>query len=140
MLEDTLKALPVIDQVANGGNLLLMKAMIPYLPQAGQRFLALYAKAAEITNLMGFYRSSPDLGACAGCEAAASPEEMLSDIRCFCGRQEQEAIDQYIQMMQIMQLCQALQHTDGSPDMLKNLLPPEQQSMFEACHSMMQPQ
>lgn len=39
----------------------------------------------------------------------------------------------------MMNLYIALQDADGSPDMLKNFLSPEQQSMFETCQSMFQP-
>jgi len=139
MLEDTLKALPAIDQIANGGHLLMMKAAIPYLPQPGQQFMALYIKAAELTNILGYYKSSPDMSVCSAEACQTSPAQILEDIRCFCSRAEQESIDQCIHMFQMMNLYIALQDADGSPDLLKNFLSPEQQSLFETCQSMFQP-
>lgn len=138
MFEDTLKSLPAIDQIANGSHLLMMKAAIPYLPRAGQQFMALYTKAAELTNILGYYRSAPDMSACSADTCQLSPEEMLQDIRCFCDRAEQESIDRCIHMLQMMNLYISLQDADSSPELLKSFLPPEQQSMFETCQSMFQ--
>lgn len=136
MLEDTLKALPAIDQIANGDHLLMMKAAIPYLPQPGQQFMALFTKAAELTNILGYYRSAPDMSACSADMCSASPFEMLQDIRCFCSHAAQESIDQCVHMFQIINLYTALQDTDGDPEMLMSFLSPEQQSVFETCQSM----
>ena len=138
MLEDTLKVLPAIDQIANGDHLLMMKAAIPYLPQPGQKFMALFVKATELTNILGFYRTSPDLCACSIDEQHTSPTEMLQDIRCFCNQQEQDSIDQCIQMFQMIHLYHSMQDADNHPDVMKSFLSPEQQSMFETCQSIFQ--
>lgn len=139
MLEDTLKVLPAIDQIANGDHLLMMKAAIPYLPQPGQQFMALYIKAAELSNILGFYQSAPDVSACSMDNmCSASPAEMLQDIRCFCSQAEQDSIDQCIHMFQMMNLYISLQDSAGSPDLMKSFLSPEQQSMFETYQTMFQ--
>lgn len=136
MLEDTLKTLPAIDQIANGNHLLMMKAAIPYLPQPGQQFMALYTKAAELTNILGYYRSAPDMSACSAETRQSSPAEMLQDIRCFCSHEEQETIDQCIQVFQMMNLYMSFQDAENNSELLKSFLSPEQQSMFETCQSM----
>jgi len=51
MLEDTLKVLPAIDQIANGNHLLMMKAVIPYLPQTGPQMRAGLFSAQRLNRL-----------------------------------------------------------------------------------------
>ena len=136
MLEDTLKALPAIDQIANGNHLLMMKAVIPYLPHPAQQIMALYAKASELTNILGYYQSSPDMSACSTNTGHVPLSDMLQDIRCFCSQEELGALDQLSGLMQMMELFGVMQNADENPDMLKNLLTPEQQAMFETCQSM----
>ena len=136
MNEDTLIPLPAIDQIANGGHLLMMKAALPYMPQPGQRFMALYIKALELTNILDFYQNAaPDMSACS-MEPADSPIEMLEDIRSFCSGPEQESIDQCLNMFQMMNLCMSLNDMGTGPDMFKNILSPEQQSLFETYQTM----
>jgi hypothetical protein len=106
MHDDILKSLPAIDQIANEGSLMMLKAVIPYLPPAGQQILAFYAKGTEMANLLRFYQSAPDLSAAA--MPSASPSEMLQDVRCFCHGEMQEQIDSCIQMMQMLQLYQTM--------------------------------
>ena len=66
----------------------------------------------------------------------ASFQEMLQDIRNFCTQAEQEMIDQCINIFQMINLYSSFQNSGSSSDMMKNLLSPEQQSLFETYQSM----
>ncbi len=136
MLEDTLKMLPAIDQIANGNHLLMLKAALNYLPQPGQQFMALFIKASELTNILGYYQSVPDVKACCMEHTHTTPSDMLQDLRSYCSHEEQASIDQCIQMMQMISLYTSLKDDGDTTDFLKNILSPEQQSLFESCQEM----
>ena len=66
--------IPAVDQIANGENLQMYKAMIPYFPKNMQRTLALLIKMAEMNHLLSFYNSP--MSACAMPETH-NPEEFF---------------------------------------------------------------
>ena len=47
--------IPAVDQIANGENLQMYKAMIPYFPKNIQLTLALLIKMVEMNHLLSFY-------------------------------------------------------------------------------------
>ena len=60
----------------------MLKAMIPYLPPSGQRFLSMYAKTQELINTMTLFQNRsyyPDIQAAS--VSVNDPMEMLQDIR-----------------------------------------------------------
>ena len=61
---------------------------------------------------------------------------MLQDLRSYCSHEEQASIDQCIQMMQMISLYTSLKDDGDTTDFLKNILSPEQQSLFESCQEM----
>lgn len=145
MSEDHTVKLTVIDQIANGENLQMMKALLPYMGQGNQPMMAIYIKAMEISNILSFYEDPQEVQACSLGQPPSSTTEMLQDIRDYCSGPEQAMIDQCLSMMQMLDLYSTFQDSAGDgqgmsgggmDDMLKNLLSPEQQSMFDSYQSM----
>ncbi|MEE0418856.1 MAG: hypothetical protein UDG86_02280 [Lachnospiraceae bacterium] len=135
MSEEPYVKMTAIDQIS-GGSLQIIKAALPYIEQPGQRMLAVYIKAMELSNILSFYQETSDMSACSLEPEHASFQEMLQDIRNFCTQAEQEMIDQCINIFQMINLYSSFQNSGSSSDMMKNLLSPEQQSLFETYQSM----
>ena len=55
-----------IDKIANGNSLLILKALLPYLPSQKQAGAAFLVKWMEIQNIRNYYHTHPaaDLTAC----------------------------------------------------------------------------
>lgn len=137
MSEDSSVKLTPIDQIANSGNLQMMKALLPYMARSGQHQMAILIKAMEINNVLSFYQHPSDVSASSLDTKHISTMDMLQDIRSYLNGPEQSMIDQCLNMFQMMNLYNSFQNTGGSTDdMLKNLLSPEQQAMFETYQSM----
>ena len=74
-----------LDEMVQTDRNQLMKAMVPYLPPEGQRFISVYAKAQEFMNTMAVFsgnRPRPEMTAAA--LPNMEPVEMLNDLRRFC--------------------------------------------------------
>ncbi len=96
-----------IDEIANQNHLQMIKAAIPFLPGPGQRIIGVYIKMLELQNVMHFFRQAePEMQACSvtGC----SLPEMLEEIRAFGNASEQQWIDQCMNMITTLQLCNEL--------------------------------
>lgn len=71
-----------LDEMVESDQDQMLKAMIPYLPSSGQRFLSVYTKVRELRNTMSLFQSSrrtADLQATGF--SGTDPLEMLQDIR-----------------------------------------------------------
>lgn len=71
-----------LDEMVESDQDQMLKAMIPYLPSSGQRFLSVYTKVRELRNTMSLFQSSrrtADLQATGF--SSTDPLEMLQDIR-----------------------------------------------------------
>ena len=98
--------IPAVDQIANGENLQMYKAVIPYLPKSVQKNLMLMIKMMEMNNLLSFYNSP--MSVCAVPEAH-SPEEFLSQLRCYGSETQNQQIDQILNLVTALKLYQACQ-------------------------------
>ena len=47
-----------LDEMVESDQDQMLKAMIPYLPSSGQRFLSVYTKVRELRNTMSLFQSS----------------------------------------------------------------------------------
>ncbi len=99
-------SIPAIDQIANGETLQMYKAVIPYLPKSMQKNLILMIKIMEMNNLLSFYNSP--ISACAAPEAH-SPEEILSQLRCYGNESQNQQIDQILNLVTALKLYQTCQ-------------------------------
>lgn len=117
----------------------LLKAVLPYMQPNGQKFISLFVKFKELRNTMTLFQDEENnLSACSAGKRNLSPIEMLSDIRKFCPKKDQEAIDSLLNFINMYTLYnkynQAFSSNSTSDDnieRLKSMLSPEQKNMFE---------
>ena len=88
--------IPAVDQIANGENLQMYKAVFPYLPKNIQKNLMLMIKMMEMNNLLSFYNSP--MSACAVPEAH-SPEDLLSQLMRYGNDAQNQKIDQMLNLI-----------------------------------------
>ena len=79
-----------LDEMVESDQDQMLKAMIPYLPSSGQRFLSVYTKV----RATGF--------------SGTDPLEMLQDIRKCCGGENRRQIDHITSLMATIQMLQIM--------------------------------
>lgn len=105
MEKDHDNGIPAVDQIANGSNLQMYKAIIPYLPKAMQKNCILMIKMMEMNNLMSYYNSP--MSACSVPPENISPENLLSEIRQYGSDAQNQQIDQMLNLLSALKLYQA---------------------------------
>ena len=143
--------LTAIEQIANGNQLQMLKAIIPYVEFKNQKFLALYIKVMELGNILTFYEDSDSpMKACSMENTSFSPKDMLNDMRKYCSSSQREMLDTCLNLLNTMELFETYKEMfsqsdnggDGEGqsqnpmDFVMNMLSPEQQSMFETYNTM----
>lgn len=136
MYEETQTPLTAIDQIANGDQLQMMKAALPYIAQPSQRYAAIYIKAMEINNILSFYDETQDISICSLESEQTSMADMFQEIKNYCSEAQKATIEQFLQIFQMMNVFQAMNGTADTSEMMKNMLSPEQQSMFDTYKTM----
>lgn len=144
------------DSLITTHSMKLIKAALPYIDISEQRFLSIYLKFSEFMNTIHlFSKSPPELRAC---ETKSSDKgnvsKMIEALKNVCDDKERETMDTVLNFMQAMQLYQSYTDFfatsgDGKPneenstgngfqnmDIMKALLTPEQQTMFETYKSL----
>lgn len=56
-MEQDFIARTALDEMVESDRNQMLKAMIPYLPPSGQRFLSMYAKTQELINTMTLFQN-----------------------------------------------------------------------------------
>lgn len=103
-----------LDEMVESDQDQMLKAMIPYLPSSGQRFLSVYTKVRELRNTMSLFQSSrrtADLQATGF--SGTDPLEMLQDIRKCCGGENRRQIDHITSLMATIQMLQIMNSKFG---------------------------
>ena len=90
-----------LDEMVESDQDQMLKAMIPYLPSSGQRFLSVYTKVRELRNTMSLFHISRRT-------AGTDPLEMLQDIRKCCGGENRRQIDHITSLMATIQMLQIM--------------------------------
>lgn len=134
--EETAPLETALDRIANGNNLLLLKALLPYMEMSMQKYLAVYIKFMELENVQNFYAHTSDMSACGLMEVKHEPSDMLKDIRRFTRGAQRDMIDKCMQMTEMMGIFQVMSSMDSPEDMLNNILSPEQKEMFQMYETM----
>lgn len=127
-----------IDVIASGGNLQMMKALIPYMKKESQQSLAFLVKFMELQNLMSFFKDSGEVQGQSASGENTSFFEILSEIAPYFPPGQREMMSQGAQMMEMMKLMQSMTSPENADqgDFLRNMLSPEQQNLFETYQSM----
>lgn len=136
------------DSLTFSNRLQILKLCFPYMPPASRKFLSSYIKASELANALHISeeKEMANLGACSADGAVKNPLELLGDIKRFCSKKEQESIDMALNFFNAFQMYHTfleIEKQDGTNnsfvDMVKSMLSPEQQSMFEQYQNAVQP-
>ena len=132
------------DNLTFSHQLQVLKAALPYMAVSQQKTFTIFIKIFELRNALGILDADDNqLSACSGDEDN-SMLGMLAHIRGFCNEKEREFIDLFLNFSQAFQLyssyrASAPEDNSGNEsmfDMLKNLLTPEQQAMFNGYSQM----
>lgn len=125
------------DSLVNPPFLYTLKLLLPYTPSPMQRFLGIYIKFLELRHAMEYFQ---------GFASHAQPKDMLDGLKPYMSPAEKEMMEQMSGMMNMMEMVQNMQAmSDSSPqdsggfnplDMMKGMLSPEQQEMFDMYNAM----
>ncbi len=125
------------DSLVNPPFLYTLKLLLPYTPPSMQRFLGIYIKFLELRHAMEYFQ---------GFASHAQPKDMLDGLKPYMSPAEKEMMEQMSGMMNMMEMVQNMQAmSDSSPqdsggfnplDMMKGMLSPEQQEMFDMYNAM----
>ncbi len=135
------------DQLISTQSLQILKLLIPYTPPENQRFLAVYAKFLELQHTIDFFQNfHSDVYSQDFKRETFSPIHIIQEIRPYISEQIAETFDTLMNMMDMMEAFQNMSEnadSDGNtnPDfdpmsMMKNMLDPEQQAMFDMYNTM----
>ena len=108
-MEQDFIARTALDEMVESDRNQMLKAMIPYLPPSGQRFLSMYAKTQELINTMTLFQNRsyyPDMQAAS--LSMSDPMEILQDIRRCCGGEKRRQIDQITNLIAVMQMIKIM--------------------------------
>lgn len=129
------------DSMVNPPFLYTLKLLLPYMPASMQRFLGIYVKFLELRHAMEYFQ---------GFASHAQPKDMLDGLKPYMSQAEKEMMEQMSSMMNMMEMVRSMQSmpegtSDSSAqgfgafnpmDMMKGMLSPEQQEMFEMYSTM----
>ena len=103
-------------------SLQLTKLLIPYLPPQTQRIIAIYVKFAEFHNTLFSFQTFK--------QKSHSTQDIFEELKPYMSSSVNESIDNFMNMMSMMDLFQSMQESSDSPfdfDPMSMM-----QSMFEA--------
>ena len=133
------KPMTPFDNLVTPPFLYTLKLMLPYTPPSVQRFFGIYIKFLELRHTMEYFQGF-----------SSSPANILEGLKPYMGPAEKEMMEQMSSMMNMMEMVRSMQSmsegaSDSSSqgfgafnpmDMMKGMLSPEQQEMFEMYNTM----
>lgn len=135
------------DQLISNQTLQMIKLLIPYTSPETQRFLAVYVKFSELTYTLNFFQNfKRELQAQDFEKKSISPLEIIQEIRPYLPSQTSETLDTIVNMISMMELFDTFRGNSANGEdtdsgfnpmsMIKNMLTPEQQDMFDMYNTM----
>lgn len=135
------------DSMVSTRQMQTMKLLIPYVPPARQRFLAVYIKFMELTRTMEVFHDPGHNIHSQGFEwEQLSAAEILGKIRPYMPEGSADTIDMILNILSMMEMASTFQNMDMSGgesgegfnpmDLMKGMLSPEQQDMFDMYNTM----
>ena len=123
-----------LDQIANQNHLHLIKAFLPYVASGNQRTLSILIKMMEIQNVISFYQKNTSVvTACSASSESPDMLDILNDIRNYCEEKELAFLDQWIQILSVMELSSMFSQSSdtGIADFPLNLFTGNFNSSFD---------
>ena len=139
------KLMTPFDMLVTSSSLYTLKLMLPFAPASMQRSLAIYIKFSELKATMEHFY---------GFLNTDHPSSVLEQLKSCLSPEEQTQMSQMEDLMNMMEMMQGMQemseaasqNSDGSAsqgfgtfnpmDLMKGMLSPDQQEMFNAYSSM----
>lgn len=112
-MEEETYPLTEIDRIANGTELLMLKALLPYLPSGGSPDFAMLIKFMEIRNIRKYYRNRPAANVRAMSAKTCSAAEILQRLALFCPKEQREALRQFRNAIDMAQMFGTMQDMFG---------------------------
>ena len=114
----------------------LLSAAMPYTSPNMQGMVSFLIKYKELQDTMQYIRHPPTMKACSFDGGKDNLLSMLTDIRPVCNPAERQTIDTLLHFMQSMEMISKYKNimnddSQSPMDAIKNMLPPEQQSMLD---------
>ena len=140
MEQNSLKPMTPFDNLVTPPFLYTLKLLLPYTPPSVQRFFGIYIKFLELRHTMEYFQGFD----------FSSPANILEGLKPYMEPAEKEMMEQMSSMMNMMEMVRGMQSmsddaSDSSSqgfgsfnpmDMMKGMLSPEQQEMFEMYNTM----
>ena len=115
----------------------LMKLMIPYTPASTQRMMAVFIKFQELQNTIQYFQNfKTEKNVHAFEKNLGSPMNIIEDIKPFMSEQEQSSMDMMMMAFNMMDMMNTGGDNVDPMDMMKGMLDPEQQDMFNTYSNM----
>ena len=141
MEQEKPKPMTPFDVLTSPSGLYTLKLLLPYAPKSIQHFLAIYIKFSELTYTFNHFRSFTK---------ARAPIHIFEDLGPYMSPEEKEIMEQMEGMMNMMEMVLYMQSvsdpmfqaaSEGESgfnpmDLMKGMLSPEQQEMFDMYSSM----
>lgn len=147
------------DSLVCSKELNILKALLPFVSPDGQRFLSVFIKFQELMNTMKLVNSisSRNKGICKSHpKGESSALDIIDAVKIYLNKEEASKIENYINMFNAIKMFNELSSLFGNEDssdseggskdsgsnnmfnmdMLKNMLSPEQQAIFESLQNM----
>ena len=150
MQEETTDKMTPFDRLISSKDLQLMKLIIPYTPPANQHMLAILVKFLELNRTIKiFHQSRQNIHTQTFEKSFSSPLDIVDEIRPYLSEAERTSIDSILNVFNMMQMLEAMEkmssqnnqsetETFNPMDMVKEMLTPEQQTIFEMYNTMFQ--
>ncbi len=144
MQEETTDKMTPFDRLISSKDLQLMKLIIPYTPPANQHMLAILVKFLELNRTIKiFHQSRQNIHTQTFEKSFSSPLDIVDEIRPYLSEADRTSIDSILNVFNMMQMLETMEKMSGTEtfnpmDMVKEMLTPEQQTMFEMYNTMFQ--
>jgi hypothetical protein len=97
------------DHMTQTKELQMLKTVVPYMKGAQKKQFALLIKYMELQNTAHlFSQEDKVLSMCSVGEDGNSTVALLNDLRQFCSAKEQETLDMMVNMLSMMESCDAM--------------------------------
>lgn len=102
-----------IDRIANANDLLVLKALLSFLPGGDGLDFALLIKLMEIRNIQSYYRNRSRSEICAMSARTFSASELLQKLMLYCPKEQRENLEQLRNIMDMAQMFGTMQDMFG---------------------------
>lgn len=141
----------LFDTLFTTNHLQIFKTILPYLEPAMQKQMAVYIKYAEFQYTISYYKGRhTQLSGCSGFEKKELDyNEIYNTVKGYCTHDERQKVEKILnlvnslhnakEMMSMMEVMKEMSSdSEGSDpmDMVRGMLTPEQQTMFEMFQNM----